>query len=81
MILKRLGAHAHVLECQNGALLFSYERLTALRYCGRQTFRAPDAIYSIATRAHLTAFGRGAMPDKLSRSIFDNMARVVLLGG
>ena len=89
MRLIRLGDNAHMLETSAGAVLFSYETLTAvLLYDATETargprsaaFRSPAAIMSTATRAHLQRFYPLRSPPVLSGRQFADLARRVLNG-
>ncbi len=55
MKLVRLSHNAHALETSTGALLFSYERLTAVRQ-GGAVFLPVAAPLTVASRAHVVRF-------------------------
>ena len=86
MRLIRLSENAHTLETAAGAILFSYEGLTAVRLHdprgpgdGRgAVFRSPAAVLSVATRAHLQRFAPGRLPPVLSGRQFADLCRMVL---
>ena len=81
MRLLKIGQNAHMLETPAGALLFSYEKLTALRL-GTAYYRLPGTL-TTATRAHLSRFSGSNMvvvDDKDCKS-FARYARMVLEAG
>lgn len=81
MRLLKIGQNAHMLETPAGALLFSYEKLTALRL-GTVYYRLPGVL-STATRAHLARFIGGNMVTVDDRNCkdFARFARMVLEAG
>ncbi len=87
MRLLRLSENAHTLETAAGALLFSYEGIAAVRFnkgpgvTSAAVFRAPGAVLSVATRAHLIRFAPGPrLPPALSVRQFADLCRQILTG-